>query len=103
MKLEDIMQLVKEDKYDYSNHAQEALAEREILDIQVKRAILHGKLLETYTEDIRDKSYLILGGEKKPIHVLVGYNKYRNKAFIITVYVPEPPKWITPDKRGDKT
>lgn len=99
MKLENIRQLVEEDKYDYSNHAQEALAGREILDIQVKSALLNGKLLETYAEDVRGKSYLILG--EGPLHVLVGYNKYRSKAFIITVYVPEPPKWITPDKRGE--
>lgn len=39
MKIEDIKQLVEEDKYDYSHHAQEALAEREILDNQVKRAV----------------------------------------------------------------
>ena len=99
MELEQIRQFVREDRYDYSNHAQEATDEREISDAQVKDVVLQGKVLEIYIDDVRGKSYLVLG--KGPLHVLVGYNKYRDRAVIITVYVPEFPKWIASDKRGE--
>lgn len=72
--------------------------ERSISEAQVVETILKGEILEIYTEDIRGKSYLILG--EGPLHVIVGYNKYRQKAIIITTYIPEAPKWITPRKRG---
>jgi hypothetical protein len=79
------------------------MAERGITDLQVKEAILAGRVLETYTDDARGWSYLVLGfPQGQPLHVQVGYNKYRGLAIIITlyVYVPEPPKWINPSQRG---
>ena len=74
------------------------MAERNISDEQVRKAVLDGEVLETYEEDTREKCYLVLG--KGPIHVVVGYNQYRELAIIITTYIPESPKWISPRERG---
>ena len=64
---EEIAQLVKEDKYHYSSHAEERMAGRGLTDAQVKETILTGEVLETYTEDLRGWSYLILGfPERQP-------------------------------------
>lgn len=98
MDIEAIKKLIKQGKYHYSGHAKEMMFERTILETSIVKAVLTGEVIETYTEDIRGKSYLILG--KGPLHVHVGYNKYRQKAIIITTYIPEAPKWITPRKRG---
>ena len=77
------------------------MAWRGITDAQVKDTILAGEVLETYTEDVRGQSYLVLGFPGgQPVHVQVGYNRYRGLAIVVTVYVPEPPKWITPRQRG---
>jgi len=98
---EQIAQLVQEDKYHYSSHAEERTAERGITDAQVKETILKGEVLETYTEDVRGWSYLVLGFPKgQPLHVHVGYNRYRGLAIVITVYIPEPPAWAAPRQRG---
>jgi hypothetical protein len=98
---EEIVQLVVHDKYHYSGHAEERMAWRGITDAQVKDTILAGEVLETYTEDIRGRSYLVLGFPGgQPVHVQIGYNRYRGLAIVVTVYVPEPPKWITPGQRG---
>jgi hypothetical protein len=100
--LEQIVELVREDKYHYSGHAEGRMAERSITDTQVKETILTGEALETYTEDQRGWSYLVLGFPGgQPLHVQVGYNRYRRLAIIITLYVPEPPKWVTPRQRGN--
>lgn len=98
---QQIAQLVREDRYHYSSHAESRMAERGITDAQVKAAILGGEVLETYTDDARGLSYLALGfPEGQPLHVQVGYNKSRRLTIVITVYVPEPPKWMTPRQRG---
>ncbi|MBI2560381.1 MAG: DUF4258 domain-containing protein [Planctomycetes bacterium] len=96
--IEAIRRLIKEGKYHYSNHAKDMMFERSISETHVVAAVLKGEVLETYTEDIRGKSYLVLG--EGPLHVVVGYNKYRQKAIIVTAYIPEKPKWISPRKRG---
>jgi hypothetical protein len=100
--LERIVELVRDDKYHYSSHAEGRMVERGITDAQVKETVLIGEVLETYTEDLRGWSYLVLGFPLgQPLHVQVGYNRYRRLAIIITLYVPEPPKWITPRQRGN--
>lgn len=98
MDIETIKKLVKQGKYHYSSHAKDMMFDRSIQETSVVKAVLEGDVLETYTEDIRGKSYLMLGEE--PLHILVGYNKYNQKAVIITTYIPEAPKWVTPRKRG---
>lgn len=98
-----IVELVREDKYHYSGHAEGRMAERGITDAQVKETILTGEVIETYTEDLRGWSYLVLGFPNgQSLHVQVGYNKYRRLAIIITLYAPEPPKWVTPRQRGNE-
>jgi hypothetical protein len=99
---QQVAQLVREDRYHYSSHAESRMAERGITDAQVKAAIMGGEVLEAYTDDARGLSYLALGfPEEQPLHVQVGYNRYRGLAIVITVYVPEPPKWLTPRQRGE--
>ena len=98
MELEKIRQLIKKGKYHYSEHAKNMMFERFISETRIVNAILQGEVLETYTQDIRGKSYLILG--EGPLHIVVGYNRYKQEGIVITVYVPEAPKWITPRKRG---
>ncbi len=77
------------------------MAERGITDAHVKETVLTGEVLETYKEDARGLSYLVLGfPQGQALHIQAGYNSYRGLAIIITLYVPEPPKWITPRQRG---
>ena len=98
MEIEEIRALARKGKYHYSDHAKDRLFLREIPERNILRTILEGEVLETSEDDIRGKAYLLLG--KGPIHALVGYNKYQNKVIVITIYIPEPPKWITHRKRG---
>lgn len=98
MDIENIKKFIKQGKYQYSNHAKEMMFTRYISESRVVESVLKGEVLETYTQDVRGKSYLILGDG--PLHVVAGYNKYTAKAIIITTYVPEDPEWITSRKRG---
>lgn len=98
---EQIIELVRQDKYQYSSHAEGRMAERDITDAQLKATLLGGEVLETYIEDPRGRSYLVLGFPGgQPLHVHVGYNRHRGLVIVVTTYVPEPPRWVTPRQRG---
>jgi hypothetical protein len=100
--LEELRQLVVADNYHYSSHAEDKIAECNVTDREVREVVLSGEVLETYTEDARGWSYLLLGFPKaRTLHVQIGFNRWRQLAIIITVYEPSPPKWITPRQRGE--
>lgn len=56
---EQIVELVKDNKYHYSGHAEERMVERGITDAQVRETIFTGEVLEVYVEDQRGWSYLV--------------------------------------------
>ena len=86
--------------YLYSAHAdKERLADNLTL-IEVEEAILNGIILEQYADTGRGACCLVAGftAGGKPIHIVVG--RRNDQVIIITVYIPTPPKFITPFKRN---
>jgi len=100
MDIEIIKQLVREDQYLYSVHAEIERKADELTFMQIEEALLNGKILEEYADTGRGESCLIIGftGET-PIHTVCGWRGER--IVLITVYVPKPPKFIDPWTRGD--
>lgn len=82
-------------------HALDRLIERNLRIADVLVSILNGEIIETYPDDPRGYSCLILGKKDDCfIHTVCGFkNDY---LIIITVYIPEPPKWIDERTRGGK-
>ncbi len=66
---------------------------------EVEDSILDGTILESYPEDKRGSSCLVVGFTKqgKPIHSVCG--KSSDRLVLITVYIPTAPKFITPYER----
>ena len=79
--------------------AQEALAEQ-ITTAEIREAILNGSILEDYPEHRRGPCCLIHGKTEsgRDLHLVV--TKERAPVRVITVYVPQPPRWVTPLQRG---
>lgn len=100
MKFEDIKSAIEHDRFVLSQHAHEE-RQAESIDIDdVKTAILGGEIIESYPEDKRGESCLISGySNVRPIHIVCGRSKI-GWLKIITVYIPKPPKWVTPKQRG---
>jgi len=95
---------VRQDKFELSQHAQrEAGAEMISVD-DIKYAIFNGRELEPYPNDPRGPSCLIVGQDSSArwIHALCGNFDHEN-ALIITVYVPQLPKWKDPFTRGGRS
>ncbi|GAB6179441.1 hypothetical protein JCM14036_07600 [Desulfotomaculum defluvii] len=75
--------------------------QRCVRDFDLVIAIAHGEVLEDYQEDQRGHSCLVLGYTSggKPLHEVCGSDP-SGTSVIITVYFPEPPKWVDPKTRG---
>lgn len=66
----------------------------------VYEAIHTGWILENYPEAVRGSCCLINGKtiRRRPIHVVC--TSTRTPLFIITVYEPKPPGFVSPTQRG---
>jgi len=100
MDIEWIKSKLKNDDYEFSEHAEEERQAEKILIDEIEKALLEGEIIEDYPNDPRGQSCLLLGfgNEGSPIHVVCGKTK-RGDLRIITVYVPSAPKWVDPKTR----
>ena len=91
---------IKNNSFLLSHHAQLERANEEITVDDIVSVILSGRELESYPDDPRGESCLIVGQglDSRWIHVLCG-NFNQENLIIITVYIPKLPKWSGPFKR----
>ena len=97
-----IVSQVKKSSYILSKHADDERLDDNLMISEIEEAIFSGSILESYPNDKRGYSCLVVGFTKsgKPLHIVCG--KSRDVLVVITVYIPTPPKFITPYKRGEK-
>jgi len=105
MDIHEIRGLVNSSQYEVSLHAQQERLEDDLDIRDVEAAILGGKIIEDYPDDPRGPSCLISGEARgRPLHVVVGWARKRVDGDrilrIITVYIPQPPRWSDPQTRG---
>jgi len=102
MILNAIKEKISDNKFLLTGHAIIESARDRIDDADIKHAILGGEIIESYPDDVRGVSVLVSGTTRggRPLHVVIGVAS--EEPVIITVYTPEPPKWITPHKRGKR-
>ena len=76
----------------YTTHAQEQMAARRILDVEIREIILgqNAEIIEQYPEDKYSPSCLIYGitTSNRVLHV-----QANEQGLIITVYAPDRKKW----------
>jgi hypothetical protein len=104
--IEDTLQHIKRQAVDenirITQHAQQRMAEHDIVLDEVMQAIAQGEILENYPEHRRGACCLINGitEAKRALHVICTTDQ--SLLIIITVYEPQPPKWVTPTRRSTK-
>jgi hypothetical protein len=75
-------------------HAVQRMFERNISVKNVSLAVHSGELIEDYSSEMPEPSWLVLGYQgKRPFHVVTSENTDGNETTIITVYLPDPQKW----------
>lgn len=106
MDIEEIKKKVRLGRYEISFHAETERYAEDITILDLETTIDNGEILEDYPDDPRGPSCLVLGySQSRPIHIVCGYTTM-GWLRIITVYIPQPPKWINNKTRrtmGGKT
>ncbi len=76
-------------------HALRRTAERGIDPDDVRYVIEHGEAIEVYPDDKPYPSRLVLGWPGgRPLHALIADNEAEGECIIVTVYEPDPAKWL---------
>lgn len=104
MVIDNIIRAIKTDCFLVTDHAdEEAVNDRLSLD-QIISSVKNGEILEDYPIDKPYPSCLILGftvaGD--PVHSVWAYNEQTSWAVLITVYRPDPKRWVNWQKRRKK-
>jgi hypothetical protein len=104
MDIDEIRRLVRQGRYEFSIHAQQERLEEDLDVTEIEAALVDGEILEAYPDDPRGESCLVLGAGTKSIHVVLGWADVSGEGErilrVITVYIPQPPKWSDPRTRG---
>jgi hypothetical protein len=85
-----------------TQQAQEEMDAEEITLDEVLEAIAVGQILEDYAEHRRGPCCLLYGSTQKgrPLHIVC--TTAQPLLILITVYIPLPPKWVSPTERSKK-
>ena len=96
MNIDDIIKAIHHNRIRITDHAdEEAQADRLSFD-EIFFSVLQGDIIEEYADDKPYPSCLIYGDsfEGEPIHSVWAYNEKTQWAVLVTVYRPDPARWI---------
>ncbi len=101
MELKNIIKAVNSDRLLITKHAWVEAASDGFNIGEIIASLNEGFIIEEYTEDLPFPSCLILSfnGKSEPIHSVWAYNPLTESAVLITVYKPDPKRWIDWKKR----
>lgn len=96
MDIAKIQEAIEDGRINITDHADEELANDAIEDDDLYYSVLHGEIIEDYSDDKPFASCLIYGKDKsnKHIHSVWAYSEIDKIAILITAYLPDVEKWI---------
>jgi hypothetical protein len=101
LEIKDIIEAIRRNRIRITDHAdEEAQADRLSFD-EVFFSVFRGEIIEDYPDDAPYPSCLIYGDtfSGEPVHSVWAYNRDNQYAVLITVYRPDPRRWIDWRKR----
>ena len=86
--------------FEFSQHATDQTIVRGIRVQEIREAVAAGELIEDYADDKYGPSCLVLGfaASGRPLHIHCSYPS-RPVVKLITIYEPDPSRWIDSRKR----
>lgn len=93
--LDDIRAKIALEEFIFSQHAVDQSIVRHITVAECREVIAAGEIIEDYPHDKYGPSCLLFGMTEgsRPLHVQCSY-PYRPAVIIITLYEPDPNRWI---------
>jgi hypothetical protein len=87
---------IRFDRIRITNHAVEEAEDDRLLLDEILASVLKGELIEDYPRDKPYPSCLVYGVNEagEAIHSVWAYNEDTSWAVLITVYRPDPARWI---------
>ena len=92
-RIENIKQMVKNEKIRWTNHVLVRLFQRNISQEDIENALLNGEIIEEYENDYPYPSCLVYGINlnNEILHIVCGLNE--KELWVITAYYPDNIKW----------
>ncbi|MCI0565392.1 MAG: DUF4258 domain-containing protein [Nitrososphaera sp.] len=96
MDIHEIKEAIEAKRIRITDHADEEIVADKLSLKEVYDSVSFGEIIESYPTDRPYPSCLILGWskDKEPIHSVWAYSQESKAAVLITVYRPDPNKWI---------
>jgi hypothetical protein len=96
MNIADVASAILADRIRITDHADEEAEADQLSFDEVYFSVLHGEVIEDYPTDKLYPSCLVFGRTfgGDPVHSVWGYNKETGWVVLITVYRPDPERWI---------
>jgi hypothetical protein len=94
--ISDLQQAIAANRFRVTNHGDEEMAADALTLDVVLRAAESGEIIEDYPTDHPLPSCLVLGftQDGEPVHSVWAYNEATGRAVLVTVYRPDPNRWI---------
>lgn len=91
---------INSESYEISLHADNERLNDELTVNQLEQALMNGEIIEYYQSDTRGESCLVYGVcDDVNTHIVCGKNRQQH-LIIVTVYIPNMPKWLNPTMRN---
>lgn len=94
--LSDLIDAIRHGRVRITEHADEETHADALVYDEVYLSVMNGEVIETYKKDRPYPSCLVYGTNfaGEPIHSVWAYNEASLWAVLITVYRPDPDRWI---------
>jgi hypothetical protein len=96
MKIEDITEAIRGNRLRITDHADEEARADHLTFDEVFFSVFRGEVIEDYPDDVPYPSCLIYGDTftGMPVHSVWAFNEENRWAVLITVYRPDPKRWL---------
>ena len=101
MEIADILNAVRSGQIRITDHADEEAQNDGLSYDEIFSSALTGAIIENYPDDKPYPSCLVAGNTFKgdPVHSVWAYNEETKWAVLVTVYRPDPARWINWKRR----
>lgn len=96
MNIEDITRSIRDNRIRITDHADEAAQADRLSFDEIFVSVLRGGVIEDYPGDKPYPSCLVYGDtlSREPVHSVWAYNPDNGWAVLITLYRPDPERWL---------
>ena len=94
--IHEIIESIRSGRLRITNHAFEEAISDDLFFDGIFYSVLTGEIIEQYLEDLPYPSVLVNGRDfsLNDLHTVWAYNKVNKYSVLITVYKPDPARWV---------